>query len=145
MRTSTLIALLLATSPAWAQVYKWVDEQGRTHYGEKPPANKGAPVNLRDPTGGPRPEANDQPAFDGMGRQETELQRQEREFQYRQQQRELRSAEERQRQAGGSSSSDNVANCRRARNDVLIMDRFSTSYTFAQRSEAQSRVSRYCR
>ena len=25
--------------PASAQVYKWVDEQGRTHYGERPPQN----------------------------------------------------------------------------------------------------------
>jgi len=33
-----LTAVLLAlAAPAGAQVYKWVDEKGRTHYGEKPP------------------------------------------------------------------------------------------------------------
>lgn len=30
-------ACLLAAAAAHAQVYKWVDEKGRTHYGEKPP------------------------------------------------------------------------------------------------------------
>ena len=32
---SVLIGLLVAT--AGAQVYKWTDEQGRVHYGDKPP------------------------------------------------------------------------------------------------------------
>ena len=30
-------ALVALAAPAVAQVYKWVDEKGRTHYGEKPP------------------------------------------------------------------------------------------------------------
>jgi hypothetical protein len=29
-------------SPAGAQIYKWVDENGRTHYGERPPPGKTA-------------------------------------------------------------------------------------------------------
>jgi hypothetical protein len=37
---SLSLALLLITSPGHAQgVYKWVDAQGKTHYGEQPPAN----------------------------------------------------------------------------------------------------------
>jgi hypothetical protein len=128
-----VFGVALSAAPAWAQVYKWVDEQGRTHYGEKPPASKGAPVNLRDATGGPRPDAG-----------QDDLQRQEREFQQRQ--RDRVDSEERQRLQGASrSSSENVRNCRLARNDVAIMDRFSTSYTFDQRAEARHRVSRYCR
>jgi Domain of unknown function (DUF4124) len=31
------LALLLVVAPALAQVYKWVDEKGVTHYGERPP------------------------------------------------------------------------------------------------------------
>ena len=31
------LALFLAAAPAFAQVYKWVDEKGGTHYGERPP------------------------------------------------------------------------------------------------------------
>src|SRR5689334_23079425 len=84
MRIAVLGAVL-AAAPAWAQVYKWVDEQGRTHYGEKPPASKAAPVDLRDSTGGPaRREVRQEPVVPPVGSnlpKETDLQRQEREFQ----------------------------------------------------------------
>lgn len=44
--------LLLAAGPVPAgQFYKWVDEKGVTHYGEKPPANiKADTVKVRDTT-----------------------------------------------------------------------------------------------
>ncbi len=46
------LALWLA-APAAAEVYKWVDEKGVTHYGEKPPPNqKSKQVIIRDT--GPR-------------------------------------------------------------------------------------------
>jgi hypothetical protein len=40
MQTRKLLLLLLVwtTSASAAGVYKWVDEQGRVHYGERPPA-----------------------------------------------------------------------------------------------------------
>jgi len=31
------LILLATAAPAFAQVYKWVDERGVTHYGERPP------------------------------------------------------------------------------------------------------------
>ena len=34
------IAAALALAPAQAQIYKWVDEKGRTHYEERPPEGK---------------------------------------------------------------------------------------------------------
>lgn len=42
-------ALLLAGAAAHgAEVYRWVDERGVTHYGEKPPANRPVkPINTR--------------------------------------------------------------------------------------------------
>lgn len=54
MRIRALMcACLLASAPATAQVYKWVDANGVTHYGEKPPATgKSSEVRLRDSTGG---------------------------------------------------------------------------------------------
>lgn len=48
-----IIALLtlVAIAPAGAQVYKWVDEKGRTHYGERPPAaGKSKEVPIREST-----------------------------------------------------------------------------------------------
>ena len=35
------LAATLAGSPTWAQVYKWVDEGGATHYSDRMPANQG--------------------------------------------------------------------------------------------------------
>lgn len=59
MRNRLLVAVFLALAvPASAQVYKWVDEKGRTHYGEKPPegvkaSEMGAPTPPSDPTAKP--------------------------------------------------------------------------------------------
>lgn len=35
---SFLLIMLAVTQPAWAKMYKWVDEQGKTHYGDTVPA-----------------------------------------------------------------------------------------------------------
>jgi glutaredoxin len=41
------LTLALAGQPACAQPYKWVDAQGRTHYGDRPPAEaKARPVTV---------------------------------------------------------------------------------------------------
>jgi|LNFM01.1.fsa_nt_gb hypothetical protein len=37
LRPIALAAVMAIAAPASAQVYKWVDAQGRTHYGERPP------------------------------------------------------------------------------------------------------------
>jgi hypothetical protein len=43
-----LASLLLAAWPAAAQMYKWVDEKGVTHYSETPPADgKGTKVDVK--------------------------------------------------------------------------------------------------
>ena len=48
MRVFGIIILLLISSQAYAAIYKWVDGQGLTHYGEKPPANiKSKQIQLR--------------------------------------------------------------------------------------------------
>jgi uncharacterized protein DUF4124 len=59
MRTLALTALLLACAPAYAQMYKCVDERGVTHYSDKPlpPSCKGGAVKIRatPPSTGTRP------------------------------------------------------------------------------------------
>jgi hypothetical protein len=40
IRTLAFVLLGLAVCAAHGQVYKWVDEQGRTHYSETPPPDK---------------------------------------------------------------------------------------------------------
>lgn len=39
---TTIAALLLVPLLALAQVYRWTDDKGRTHYGDKPPAERAA-------------------------------------------------------------------------------------------------------
>jgi len=36
-----IICLLFLASPSLAEIYRWVDDQGNTHYGDKPPRGKG--------------------------------------------------------------------------------------------------------
>lgn len=38
MRIPTLLSLMVFAGMAWGQVYTWVDEDGNTHYGDRPPA-----------------------------------------------------------------------------------------------------------
>jgi Domain of unknown function (DUF4124) len=44
MKTSSLVSIVIllaaASAPVHAQVYKWVDEAGQTHYSDKAPAGK---------------------------------------------------------------------------------------------------------
>ena len=42
----TCLALAFTASHAGGQVYRWVDKQGRVHYGDRPPANA-APAKVR--------------------------------------------------------------------------------------------------
>ena len=59
MRTLALTVLLLGCAPAYAQMYKCVDQRGVTHYSDKPlpPSCKGGEVKIRATppagTGGP--------------------------------------------------------------------------------------------
>lgn len=46
MRAFILIIILLASFGARADVYRWVDEKGVIHYGDKPPKEGLAPVDL---------------------------------------------------------------------------------------------------
>ena len=46
VRTVTTLAVVIAGAPAWAQVYKWVDERGVTHYSDQAPPKQAAEKKL---------------------------------------------------------------------------------------------------
>lgn len=71
MRHLLALLLALAVPVASAQVYKWVDEKGRVHYGEKPPA-------------GSKPSAVKPPSAPSAPAKAQDLQSQETEFRRRQ-------------------------------------------------------------
>jgi hypothetical protein len=76
-QTALALAALLAAAAAHAQVYRWVDEQGKVHYGERPPSGaKASPVQdkLGTPPGAP-PGAPAPKAAPDASQQEREFQR----------------------------------------------------------------------
>jgi len=52
------LILVAAAAPAFAQVYKWVDERGVTHYGERPPQGSKA-KEVPNKLGSPAPGSTD--------------------------------------------------------------------------------------
>jgi hypothetical protein len=85
--TALALAALLAAAAAHGQVYRWVDEQGKVHYGERPPTGaKASPVQdkLGTPPGAPAPKAT------------PDASQQERDFQRRRVEREQKEARDQQ-------------------------------------------------
>ena len=136
-----LLALLFVAWPAWGQLYKWVDEKGRVHYGEKPPAGaKAAPL---------RGEAA--PA-QGKPRPPEDLSRREGEFRERQNQQRMQEDRE------VREATANQANCENARAQLENTERFQlyrrergekVYYSEAERAREIERLrgltARYCR
>lgn len=61
MRGAIALLALLAAVAVQAQVYRWVDEQGKVHYGERPPGGaKASPVEdkIATPQGTANPKAD---------------------------------------------------------------------------------------
>ncbi len=46
-----LVAVLLAGAASTQKLYKWVDEQGRVHFSDRPPATAHEEIRLRPPPG----------------------------------------------------------------------------------------------
>ena len=132
-----LLILALAAPPAWAQIYKWVDEQGRVQYGEKPPAGaKSTP--LRPPPSG----AEQRPVEDVAG--------QERDFRRRQIQR----GEDEERQA--RQAQIDRQRCDRAKEELAFVEGVGAIYRRekgekvyldrgAEIERRRAQVARYCR
>jgi hypothetical protein len=137
----TFLVLLLAAAPAWAQIYKWVDEKGRVQYGEKPPASaKAAPL---------RGEAA--PAT-GEPRAPVDLSRQEEAF------KERRIREKLQEDREAQEAKVNQGRCENARAQLENTERFQlyrreggekVYYSDAEKAKELERlrglVARYCR
>lgn len=104
LRAGIAAASLVLSLPAWGQMYKCVDAQGRTTYAEKPqPGCKGGPVDIRPipPVGGAvKPPADD-------------LSREENAFKRRQQARE---------RAEAKDKAERAQRCGRAKSEFLRLD-----------------------
>jgi uncharacterized protein DUF4124 len=133
-----LLILALAAWPAWAQIYKWVDESGRVQYGEKPPAGaKSTPLRPPQRSGAAQP-----PTQDVAG--------QERDFRRRQ----IERSQEEERQA--SEAQANRARCEQAKEELALVESVGAVYRRekgekvyldrnAEIERRRAQVSRYCR
>lgn len=150
-RTALLAALCVVTASALAQVYKWKDEKGVTHYGERPAGKDAQPLTLVDPTSGP-PQQLDDPAPKKKAKpsrrmNETDLERKERDFQKRREARlreEDKAQREREAQDTPRAQRERMTECRTATQDLVVIKRNPTSFSYAERDRAQDRISRYC-
>ena len=67
LRVIVMVSMLLAVPAAPAAVYKWVDEDGRVHFGDRPVGEDAARVPIRSGPGSTAPEA---PGIDRQDRQQ---------------------------------------------------------------------------
>ena len=114
-----LAIVLLAALPAWAQMYKCVDERGVTHYTDKPrPGCKGGQVDIRA-----------SPSISGQGvgaQQPRDLAAQEADFKRRQIQREAAEAKD---QAASAQR------CARLRNEYNLLASSSRLFKFDDKGQ----------
>lgn len=124
MRYRVLFGVMLCCGAASAQVYKWVDANGVTHYGSQPPPNvKNREIKLKDSSAAPGAGGTSVPA-DGSGFKQKEL-----DFRRRQAQRE----QEEVRLAQEKARRDD--DCRSARNQLANLRATGRVYELNDRGE----------
>lgn len=106
--------------PASAQVYKWVDEKGVTHYGERPPqGRKAKEVGERLANPAPAPGKRVQPSW------------KDKELEFRSRRIEAEQAQARQKQ----QQTENLKACNRARDRLARMKTASGMYRLNDKGE----------
>jgi len=138
------LVCIFASAVASSAVYKWVDDNGQVHYGEKPPHDDARELNLRQ---GPSPDAQ----------LEDRRQRQQKLLRAYEEEREVKRRQEQQAQR---RNAERQSYCRRARVDLENARNSSVLYTrddtgekrFLSKSERrqyeaqlEAEVQRYCR
>jgi hypothetical protein len=126
---AAFVAFVTLATAAQAQIYKWVDEKGVTHYSESPPANggKSSQVTVQDPA--PPSQSQPQPYKDGPKQwADKEL-----EFRKRQLDRQAMDKNDEQRKVA------QAAECTRARNSLEYQ---SQRGSFYERNEKGEKVYR---
>ena len=137
MRKALALAMIVASFSASAQVYKWTDENGVTHFGNQPPAGqRNEQVEVRAPEPG-RPSA-------GQSSIARQVERMERERDQRRLER-ARDSLDRQRQESSQSSSDRV--CQNAKDRLKNYERRwddikRQGYTISQQNRWEARIQR---
>lgn len=147
-----LLGVAILPALAGAQVYRWVDDQGVTHYGEKPGTRSAREVPRQDATDAPAPGRSAGQAragAKGPDAEKAEWARKEREFQKRRQARmreekmEKRAQETQARQAA-SDERRKRSECALAQRDLASMRNNPTNYSFDQEKRVKERLASNC-
>jgi hypothetical protein len=130
LRVSVILAVASCVLAAGvhAAMYKWVDEQGVTHYGEKPPpGRKAQPVQIRKAPAADPSKEKDSPA---------RLQEQEREFQQRRVDRLEKEREAEKEQARVRAEAQQMKKaCIAARNNLEALNKDVPVYRLDEKGE----------
>jgi hypothetical protein len=126
MKIILVAAALLLASTAGAQVYKWVDEKGRTHYEERPPEGKDA-TKLNVPPPSP---SKDAPQKESA----RDLKEQEQGFRQRQIERQQKETAEEQKRVQREKA------CAQAVRDLDFQSRRGRFYTRDEKGEKNYRT-----
>lgn len=147
IRALWLLLLMLPAGAAESQVYKWQDEQGRVHYGSRPPAGAPAePVKIREAPA-PSPDAGLRASEKALL---NEVKAREREEAKLQQKATERDAERRVREA--KAAADRQERCVRAQRRLRDVEyRLRTGYApgaepglHSRQDEYRQQVGQYC-
>lgn len=148
IRTVVILAAAscVLAAGAYAATYKWVDDQGVTHYGEKPPPGQksqevkirtGPPASPAAPAETPAAKGKEAPAAKGKdGPPATRLQEQEREFQQRRVDRMDKEREEEKEQARLRAEAERTKRaCITARNNLEAFNKDLPVYHLDEKGE----------
>lgn len=115
------LALLFVLGTANAQLYRWVDKDGKVRYGDTPPA--GAKTSTVKPPPAP-PEAADRDAKEGNGRKDAKkkepLTAAEKEQDYRKRREEAQKAAEQEEEESRAKAA-RADNCNRAKEQLITL------------------------
>ncbi len=109
-----LLCLAVGAMPAAAQIYKWVDEKGRTHYSENPPPEGKASTKVAPPP--PPPSGGS-----GSATRESPEAWKEKDAEWRRRRLERGEAEDKARRRGEQEAARRRDACRRAQRELHIL------------------------
>lgn len=116
-------ALLLMTSPAYAQLYKWVDEQGNVHYSDQPAEGKTKSKS--------KLEIPNQPGAANSADSSQTWQEKELEFQKR---KSSAAANEAKKQKEAQEAKTKLENCESAKQNLSRLENVAPVYTFNEKN-----------
>ncbi|MFO7603493.1 MAG: DUF4124 domain-containing protein [Gammaproteobacteria bacterium] len=114
---------LLLPLGASAEIYKWVDEQGQTHYGEKPPAGQRSKQLQIDPGVATSPRAEKPDSSSNAG--ESRLERQQKLIRAMSEERQLK---QEKREKAQRMEQQRIRNCANAKDNLRRYESSSSVY-----------------